>query len=143
MANFCCRESIINNPLAYRYVILNFEIWKKTSIPVQKAQLDQFILFLNTSKMRYFNSKRLPKIRKFFCALSRMLSNELFLDIVKKVLLAFRMNIYAKELVPHLIDALKVIMLTSWTTESIRSVATFLASTVSKGNNKDIYESCA
>jgi hypothetical protein len=55
---------MINNPLAYRFVILNFEIWKKTSIAVQKAQLDQFILFLNTSKLRYFNSTRLPKIRK-------------------------------------------------------------------------------
>ncbi|KAL9550165.1 hypothetical protein PS6_005689 [Mucor atramentarius] len=108
-------ESIINNPLAYRYVILNFEIWKKTAIAVQRAQLDQFILFLNTSKMRNFNSKRLPKIH-----------------LVKKILLAFRMNIYAKELVPHLIDALKAIMLSNWTTESIRAVATFLASTVSK-----------
>ncbi|GAN06509.1 beige/BEACH domain-containing protein [Mucor ambiguus] len=108
-------DSIINNPLAYRYVILNFEIWKKTAITVQRAQLDQFILFLNTSKLRNFNSKRLPKIH-----------------LVKKVLLAFRMNIYAKELVPHLIDALKAIMLSNWTTESIRAVATFLASTVSK-----------
>ncbi|OAD02252.1 hypothetical protein MUCCIDRAFT_143984 [Mucor lusitanicus CBS 277.49] len=108
-------DSIINNPLAYRYVILNFEVWKKTAISVQRAQLDQFILFLNTSKLRNFNSKRLPKIH-----------------LVKKVLLAFRMNIYAKELVPHLIDALKAIMLSNWTTESIRAVATFLASTVSK-----------
>ncbi|KAI9353980.1 hypothetical protein BD770DRAFT_325445 [Pilaira anomala] len=109
-------DSVINNPLAYRYVILNFEIWKKTSIPVQRAQLDQFVLFLNTSKMRNFNSRRLPKIH-----------------LVKKVLLAFRMNIYAKELIPHLIDSLKAIMLSNWNTESIRAVATFLASTVSKG----------
>ncbi|CEP07883.1 hypothetical protein [Parasitella parasitica] len=108
-------DSIINNPLAYRYVILNFEIWKKTAIAVQKAQLDQFILFLNFSKMRNFNSRRLPKIH-----------------LVKKVLLAFRMNIYAKELVPSLIDSLKAIMLSNWSTESIRAVATFLASTVSK-----------
>ncbi|KAI8082152.1 hypothetical protein BDF21DRAFT_338329, partial [Thamnidium elegans] len=109
-------DSVINNPLAYRFVILNFEIWKKTSIPVQRAQLDQFILFLNTSKMRNFNSRRLPKIH-----------------LVKKVLLAFRMNIYAKELIPHLVDSLKAIMLSNWNTESIRAVATFLASTVSKG----------
>lgn len=43
------------------------------------------------------------------------------------------MNIYAKELIPHLIDSLKAIMLSNWNTESIRAVATFLASTVSKG----------
>ncbi|KAI8380253.1 hypothetical protein BD560DRAFT_324131, partial [Blakeslea trispora] len=112
-------ESIINNPLAYRFVILNFEVWKKTSIPVQRAQLDQFILFLNTSNMRSFNVRRLPKIH-----------------LVKKVLLALRMNVYAKELIPHLVNSLKAIMLSNWTTESIRAVATFLASTVSKGINQ-------
>jgi hypothetical protein len=59
------------------------------------------------------------------------------LDLVKKVLLAFRMNIYAKELIPHLVDSLKAIMLSNWSTESIRAVATFLASTVSKGIKAD------
>jgi hypothetical protein len=49
------------------------------------------------------------------------------------MLLAFRMNIYAKELIPHLVNSLKAIMLNNWNTESIRAVATFLASTVSKG----------
>lgn len=58
----------------------------------------------------------------------------LYVDLVKKVLLAFRMNIYAKELIPHLVNSLKAIMLSNWNTESIRAVATFLASTVSKGN---------
>jgi hypothetical protein len=57
------RESIINNALAYRYIILNFEIWKKTSPDVQTAQLDQFALFLQTSKFKHFNMRRLPKIR--------------------------------------------------------------------------------
>lgn len=59
-----------------------------------------------------------------------------YLDLVKKVLLAFRMNIYAKELIPHLVNSLKAIMLSNWSTESIRAVATFLASTVSKGKKR-------
>lgn len=70
---------MINNPLAYRYVILNFEIWKKTSIPVQRAQLDQFVLFLNTSKMRNFNSRRLPKIRKLLIISFNLTENKLTL----------------------------------------------------------------
>lgn len=49
------------------------------------------------------------------------------------MLLAFRMHTYSKDLLPHLIDALKIVMLCSWSTDSIRAVATFLASTVSKG----------
>ncbi|KAI7902409.1 uncharacterized protein BX663DRAFT_435824, partial [Cokeromyces recurvatus] len=113
---YSLEDSMINNPLAYRYIILNFEIWKKTPISVQKAQLDQFILFLETSRNRYFNLKRLPKIH-----------------LVKKVLLAFRMNIYAKELTPYFVRSLKAIMLSNWSTDSIRAVATFLASTVSIG----------
>ncbi|CEG78631.1 hypothetical protein RMATCC62417_13208 [Rhizopus microsporus] len=110
-------NSIINNPLVYRYVVLNFEIWKKTSLEVQKAQLDQFNLFLSTSNFRAFNVKRLQKIH-----------------LVKKLLLAFRMNIYSKELVPYVVKALKAVMLSNWDTEGIRAIATFLASTVSQGS---------
>ncbi|KAI9019575.1 hypothetical protein CLU79DRAFT_704780, partial [Phycomyces nitens] len=116
---FVSRESVINNPFAYRYVILNFEIWKKTHLDVQRAHLAQFILFLYSSKRRHFNLKRLQKVH-----------------LVKKMLLSFRMNIYAKELIPYVVEALKAVMLSSWNTENIRAVATFLASTVSKGKKK-------
>ncbi|RCI07112.1 hypothetical protein CU098_000831 [Rhizopus stolonifer] len=109
-------NSIINNPLAYRYVVLNFEVWKKTSLDVQKAHLEQFILFLNNSNSKSFNTKRLSRIH-----------------LVKKLLLAFRMNIYAKELVSDVVHALKAVMLSNWDTEGIRAVATFLASTVAQG----------
>ncbi|KAF7722919.1 hypothetical protein EC973_002599 [Apophysomyces ossiformis] len=108
-------ESVINNPFAYRYVVLNFEIWKKTTTDVQQAQLEQFILFLHTSKRRQFNMRRLQKIH-----------------LVKKMLLALRMNVYSKQIIPYVINALKVVMLSNWNTENIRAVATFLASTVSK-----------
>lgn len=56
------------------------------------------------------------------------------LDIVKKMLLAFRMNIYAKELITDVVTTFKTIVLCNWTTESIRAIATFLASTAPKGN---------
>lgn len=58
------RESVINNPFAYRSVILNFEVWKKTNIEVQKAHLNQFILFMEISNRSAFNLKRLSKVRK-------------------------------------------------------------------------------
>ncbi|KAI8342553.1 hypothetical protein BC941DRAFT_459196 [Chlamydoabsidia padenii] len=112
-------ESTISNPYAYRSIILNFEIWKKTSIPVQKAHLEQFILFMETSNQHAFNLKRLLKVH-----------------IVKKMLLAFRMNIYAKELIPNVVNALKAVTKSSWTTESIRAVATFLASTAPNGKKR-------
>lgn len=49
-------------------------------------------------------------------------------DLVKKMLLAFRLNVYSKELVPSAVAALRVAMMNNWTTDSIRAVATFLAS---------------
>lgn len=56
---------MINNPFAYRYVFLNFEIWKKTSLDVQKVHLQQFKLFLEQSKRRAFNVRRVQKFRKY------------------------------------------------------------------------------
>jgi hypothetical protein len=53
------------------------------------------------------------------------------IDLVKNMLLAFRMNIYAKELIPQVVGSLKAVVLSNWNTESIRTIATFLASTVS------------
>ena len=50
------------------------------------------------------------------------------------MLLAFRMNIYSTTLTSEVVAALKTVTLCSWNTESIRAIATFLASTVSKGN---------
>lgn len=48
------------------------------------------------------------------------------------MLLAFRMNIYTRELIPDAQAAFKVIAVNSWSTESIRAIATFIASTAPK-----------
>ncbi|CAM0141774.1 unnamed protein product [Umbelopsis sp. WA50703] len=109
----CLNESVINNPFAYRYIVLNFEIWKRAPIEVQKAHLDQFFLFIQHSRFRHFNIKRLQTIH-----------------LVKKMLLAFRLSVYSKELVSSAVAALRVAMLSNWTTDSIRAVATFLASSL-------------
>ncbi|ORX58974.1 hypothetical protein DM01DRAFT_1301754 [Hesseltinella vesiculosa] len=111
-------QSVISNPFAYRSVILNFEVWKKTKIEVQRVHLEQFIVFMQTSVHRQFNVRRLVKVH-----------------LVKKMLLAFRMNIYAKELIPQVVQALKSVTLVNWTTESIRALATFVASTASPSND--------
>ncbi|KAI8149643.1 hypothetical protein BJV82DRAFT_504949 [Fennellomyces sp. T-0311] len=110
-------DSLISNPFAYRYILLNFEVWKKTPLEVQKAHLAQFTLFLRTSKKRHFNLKRLQKFH-----------------LVKRMLLAFRMHIYSKSLTADVVAALKAVTICSWNTESIRAIATFLASTVSRGS---------
>ncbi|KAI8981098.1 hypothetical protein BDB01DRAFT_724408, partial [Pilobolus umbonatus] len=114
-------ESVINNPVVYRDVILNFGLWKNTSHDVQKLHLDQFILFLNTSKMREFNIKQISRYH-----------------IVRKMVFAFRMNIYTKELTSHVVTALKAVMMSNWNIDSIKVVSSFIASTVSKGLSSSI-----
>lgn len=59
------RESVINNPFAYRYLILNFDIWKRTDMEVQRAQLEQFLVFIQLSRKKTFNIKRLVKMRMY------------------------------------------------------------------------------
>ncbi|RUS32592.1 hypothetical protein BC938DRAFT_475000 [Jimgerdemannia flammicorona] len=108
-------ESVINNPFAYRYLLMNFDIWKRTDIEVQRAHLEQFLVFIQLSKKKAFNVKRLLKMH-----------------LVKKMLLALRVNVPPKELIPSFIAALRAATLANWSVETIRAIATFLASTMAK-----------
>lgn len=57
-------ESVVVNPLAYRFLILDFDVWKKTDLAVQTAHLHQFVTFTHSSRFHRFNAKRLLKMRK-------------------------------------------------------------------------------
>ena len=56
-------ESIIINPLAYRILLVDLDVWRKTAPTTQKLYFDQFLAFANESKHRQFNSTRLFKMR--------------------------------------------------------------------------------
>jgi hypothetical protein len=57
-------DSLINNPLAYRILLVDFDMWRK-SVPVtQKLYYRQFITFGVSSKYHLFNSKRLIRMRR-------------------------------------------------------------------------------
>ena len=59
-------ESVINNPLAYRILVLDMEIWKYSSAGVQELYYSQFVTFASKSKYRHFNLKRLLRMREQF-----------------------------------------------------------------------------
>lgn len=58
-------ESLIINPLAYRVLLVDLEIWRRaTSLDTQKLYYAQFVQFAKGSKHHHYNAKRFQRIRK-------------------------------------------------------------------------------
>ena len=58
-------DSVINNPLAYRILLVDFDMWRKTAILTQRLYYKQFVTFGVCSKYHVFNSRRLLRMRKY------------------------------------------------------------------------------
>ena len=58
-------NSVINNPLAYRILLVDMEFWRNAEPSVQKLYYEQFIAFGVRSKYHLFNTKRLSRMRQF------------------------------------------------------------------------------
>ena len=59
-------ESFIINPLAYRILLVDFDMWRKTAPITQRLYYKQFITFGVNSKFHQFNSRRLFRMRKSY-----------------------------------------------------------------------------
>lgn len=58
-------ESLIINPLAYRVLLVDLEIWRRAnSLETQKLYYEQFVQFAKGSKHHHYNAKRFQRIRK-------------------------------------------------------------------------------
>jgi beige protein homolog 1 len=57
-------ESIISNPLAYRILLVDFDMWRKVAHRTQTLYYRQFLVFGEESKYHLFNSKRLFRMRE-------------------------------------------------------------------------------
>lgn len=57
-------DSVINNPLAYRVLLVDFDIWRSSAPSVQKLYYEQFTVFAVNSKYHQFNTKRLIRMRQ-------------------------------------------------------------------------------
>jgi hypothetical protein len=63
-------NSVINNPLAYRTLLVDLDIWRQATLPVQQLYYDQFITFGMQCKNHKFNAKRLSRMRRHLGPLS-------------------------------------------------------------------------
>jgi hypothetical protein len=61
-------DSYIINPLAYRILLIDFDMWRKTAPITQRLYYKQFIVFGVNSKFHQFNSRRLFRMSKFLLA---------------------------------------------------------------------------
>ncbi len=56
-------DSVIVNPLAYRVLLVDFDLWRSAAPSVQKLYYQQFTIFGVSSKYHLFNTKRLSRMR--------------------------------------------------------------------------------
>lgn len=57
------RESFIINPLAFRILLVDFDLWRNADLETLKQYFAQFVAFGKGSKYHHFNSKKLLKMR--------------------------------------------------------------------------------
>lgn len=57
-------QSVLNNPLAYRVLLVDADFWRSMPLNVQNLYYEQFSVFGVHSKHRAFNAKRLSKMRQ-------------------------------------------------------------------------------
>ena len=66
-------ESLIINPLAYRVLLVDLDIWRRTtSLDTQKLYYAQFVQFAKGSKHHHYNAKRFQRIRTCLCPAVRI-----------------------------------------------------------------------
>ncbi|KAL1627864.1 Beige protein-like 1 [Diplodia seriata] len=103
------QESKIINPLAYRALLIDFDIWRKCSADTQKLYYRQFECFAKDSKYHVFNAKRLTRMR-----------------IIKRLLDALKGESFTGEVFPHFLNAFKALLKCSVSSDILRSLALFI-----------------
>jgi beige protein homolog 1 len=102
-------DSIIINPLAYRILLVDFDMWRNSSPETQKHYYQQLWHFAKGSKQHHFNSKRLNRMR-----------------IVKKLLDALKGETFLPDVFPSFLKAFEGLIRCSMSGETLRSVALYI-----------------
>ena len=111
-------HSTIVNPVAYRVIALDLQLWSHTRPEIQHAHLEHFAMLLQTSKYKRFNTRqRLSK-----------------LGLVRKFLYAIQVDWYQLEAVPWLVDKLKIIAQSDFSSDNtIKPIVAYLAANLHAG----------
>ncbi|KAH7092832.1 beach-domain-containing protein [Auriculariales sp. MPI-PUGE-AT-0066] len=109
-------HSTIVNAIVYEFVVLDMHIWSRTRKEVQTAHLDHFGVLLRDSDFARFNARQ--RMAKF--------------NLVRKLLYVLQTDWYANDVVPHLIDAIRVVAEQNFSTDgAIKPMVSYLAANLS------------
>ncbi|KAJ8072576.1 beige protein-like 1 [Marasmius tenuissimus] len=105
-------QSAIVNPVAYRAIALDFELWAQTRNEIQCVYLEHFRTLIVDSRHASFNNdQRLAK-----------------LGLVRRLLFVLQTDWYQHDSLPFVMDALRVAAEASFTKEeAIKPIVTYLA----------------
>ncbi|KAL0063705.1 Beige protein-like 1 [Marasmius tenuissimus] len=105
-------QSAIVNPVAYRAIALDFELWAQTRNEIQRVYLEHFRTLIVDSRHASFNNdQRLAK-----------------LGLVRRLLFVLQTDWYQHDSLPFVMDALRVAAEASFTKEeAIKPIVTYLA----------------
>ncbi|KAK2594068.1 Beige protein-like 1 [Conoideocrella luteorostrata] len=102
-------ESFIVNPLAYRILLIDLDIWRKSAPRVQELYYKQFLTFSVNSKHHEFNGRRLTRMR-----------------IVKRLLDAMKGEAVSEDVATHFMLAFEVLVKSNLSQEVMRSLSLFI-----------------
>ncbi|KAL5052016.1 hypothetical protein BDW71DRAFT_3705 [Aspergillus fruticulosus] len=102
-------RSIITNPLAYRVLLVDLEIWRYGAPPLVELYYSQFCVFASESQFRRFNSKRLARMR-----------------VNKKLLEALKGGSIMPEMLRPFVSAFRSLMESCLSADLLRSLALFI-----------------
>ncbi|KAH6864948.1 hypothetical protein BKA58DRAFT_321630 [Alternaria rosae] len=103
-------ESLIINPLAYRVLLVDLEIWRRaTSLETQKLYYLQFAHFAKGSKHHHYNAKRFHRIR-----------------VVKRLTDALKGENFTPSTFKLFLAAFKALLIINFNGENARSLSLFV-----------------
>ena len=110
-------NSVINNPMAYKALLIDNSLWRCGPSAAQELYFQQFTVFGSTSQHSRFNLRRLSRMR-----VSRRLLEALKSEPVSR----HAMSLY--------VEAFKVLLPSAMSAELLRSLALFVTFAVNKRN---------
>ncbi|KAI5303732.1 hypothetical protein KEM56_007246, partial [Ascosphaera pollenicola] len=112
------RRSCISNPLAYRVLIVDLEVWRLSDRSVLELYYGQFVNFAATSQFHQFNTRRLSRMR-----------------VVKKFVEALKGEPVTTEALDLILKALKTVLVACISAENLRLVALYITYAVHKSKS--------
>ncbi|PFH62827.1 hypothetical protein XA68_11608 [Ophiocordyceps unilateralis] len=102
-------ESFIVNPLAYRILLIDLDIWRRSANRTQELFYKQFVTFAVNSKHHEFNSRRLVRMR-----------------VVKRLLDSTKGEGVSEEVVDHFMNAFEALVKSNLSQEVMRFMSLFI-----------------